>query len=275
VRIPSLPSFCLALCLSSSAYAELSLHDLPYLQGTPIADGSWEIQDYSHDDDRILWIWLQQGAHSAYVIYPSDDDVLLPDHTLIPASVDQMTLRFVGNAGQELQFTRFGNAHFTLVGDSVVRYTAVAANTADGAYPGDLSMDASEIHMEGELLLDGSMGLDAQETLGLYGFISVEEQLSVHATTGVVMGAVENGGVVLDTCAIHSGASAQIHIESLLNTKGCQGDFVVTGQQAGSTAPQKASAQVNSSSASKGGSADTWLLLLLTIFSGLTRFIRR
>jgi hypothetical protein len=278
VRIPSLPSFCLALCLSSSVYAELSPNDLPYLQGTPIADGSWEIQDYSHDDDRIQWIWLQQGAQSAYVIYPSDDDVVLPDHSLIAASIDQMTLRFVGDAEQELQFTRFGNAHITLVGDSVlVRYTAVAANDAAGAYPGDLSMDANEIHMEGELLLDGSMNLDAQETLGLYGFIAVEDELYVHAATGVVMGTVENQGVVLDTCAIHSGASAQIQIESLLNTKGCKGDVIIfpeNSNQTDGSAPQEATTQANVSSSGKGGSTDAWLLVL-AIFAGVIRFIKR
>ncbi len=276
MRIPSFPSFCLALCMSSSAYAELSISDLPYLQGTPFADASWKIQDYSHYSEQIQWIWLQQGAQSAYIIYPSDDDVLLPDYSLIPASVDQMTLRFTGGAEQELQFTRFGNAHFTLVGETaLVRYTAVAANTASGAYPGDLSMDAKEIHMEGELMLDGSMDLAAQETVGLYGFIAVEDQLSIRAATGVVMGSVENEGVVLDTCAIHSGAFAKIQIESVLNTKGCLGDVVISperGTQTDGPAPQKTTVQAHHSSASKGGSADAWLLILLAIFSGVTRF---
>lgn len=276
MRIPPLPSFCVALCLSFSAYAELSINDLPYLQGTPIADASWEIRDYSHGDDRIQWIWLQQGTQSAYVIYPSDDDILLPDYSLIPASVDQMTLRFVGDTEQELQFTRFGNAHFTLVGESaLVRYTAVAANSATGAYPGDLSMDAKEIHMEGELLLDGSMDLDAQETLGLYGFIAVEDQLSIRAATGVVMGLVKNEGVVLDSCAIRSGAFPKIHIESVLNTKGCLGDVVISPDwdtQTDGPAPQNETVQAHHSSAAKGGSADAWSLILLAIFAGVTRF---
>ncbi len=262
--------------MSSSAYAELSINDLPYLQGTPFADASWEIQDYSHDSERIQWIWLQQGAQSAYIIYPSDDDVLLPDYSLIPASVDQMTLRFTGGAEQELQFTRFGNAHFTLVGETaLVRYTAVAANTASGAYPGDLSMDAKEIHMEGELMLDGSMDLAAQETVGLYGFIAVEDQLSIRAATGVVMGSVENEGVVLDTCAIHSGGFAKIQIESVFSTKGCLGDIVISADsdtQTDGSAPQKATVQAHHSSASKGGSTDTGLLILLAMLFGLTRF---
>lgn len=279
MRIPSLPSLCVAVCLSSSAFADLSPSDLPYLQGTPIADGAWEIQDYARSNDGIQWVWLQQGANSVYVIYPSEDAVLLPENSLVRAGSDQMTLIFAGDAEQELVFTRFGSAQFTLVGDTAeVRYTAVAANTSTGAYPGDMNIEAREIHIEGELVLEGSLALDAAEMLALYGAIDVQDKISVNTSAGVIIGSVRrNNSIVMDACGIYTD-SASIHIETSITTKGCLGDIVLAPEvvleyeqvEAFST---QASAQ--NSSSSKGGSADGWFLALMAIFSVFARVCRK
>ncbi|MCR6653860.1 MAG: hypothetical protein NVV73_21280 [Cellvibrionaceae bacterium] len=278
MRIPSLPILCVAFCLSSAAFADLSPSDLPYLQGTPIADGAWEIQDYAQGNDGIQWIWLQKGANSAYVIYPSEESVLLPDNSLVPAGMEQMTLRFAGDAEQELVFTRFGSAQFTLVGDTAeVRYTAVVGNAADGAYPGDLNIEAREIHVEGELTLEGSLALDAGEMLALYGAIDVQDQISVNASAGVIIGSVRRGdSIVMDACGIYTD-STSIHIETSNKTKGCLGDVVLLPEAGVEPKSEAISPQASAqnSSSSKGGSADGWFLMLMAIFSVFARVGRK
>jgi len=263
-----LVSFVFAVGLASSAYAGISLNDLPYIQGTPIADASWEIQDYSQNGNGIHWVWLRQGSDTAYLVYPSEEATQLPDNSVVAPSDDQMTLRFIGGPEQELLFTRFGSALFTLIGaDIEVHYTAAAANTTAGAYPGDLSVSASEIHMEGELTLDGGMVLNAQETLGLYGNMEIQDDLSVEASTGVVMGTVKNNSIVLDACGVHdAGVSTNIHIETSLSTKGCVGDVILDPEievryESSEAATLQTSSQA--SSGSKGGSADWWLIAVL------------
>lgn len=278
MRIPSLPILCVAFCLSSAAFADLSPSDLPYLQGTPIADGAWQIQDYAQGNDGIQWVWLQQGAKSAYVIYPSEDAVLLPDNSPVLASSEQMTLRFSGDGEQELVFTRFGSAQFTLVGDTAeVRYTAVVGNAADGAYPGDLNIEAREIHIEGELTLEGSLALDAGEILALYGAIDVQDQISVNASASVIIGSVRRGdSIVMDACGIYTD-STSIHIETSNKTKGCLGDVVLL-PEAGvepKSEPISPQASAQNSGSAKGGSADGWFLALMAIFSVLTRVSRK
>lgn len=257
------------------------MDDLPYVVGTPIAEESWEIREYAQSAVGIHWIWLQQGTRSAYVVYPSEEAVLLPTNALVPASPDQVTLRFLGDDDQELLFTRFGSALFTLIGkDAEVRYTAAAANTPAGAYPGDLSMRAQEIHMEGELLLEGGVSVEAREMLALYGAIDAQESVVLAAATGVIMGSVkQKGALVLDACDRYSD-SASIHFEASIKTKGCLGDLVllpevdvVAYEPAKDTSSLHASAQ--STSSSKGGSVDGWLLALLATFAGFVRVGRK
>lgn len=276
MRISSLFGLLVSVCVASPVFAALSVNDLPYLQGTPIADELWEVRDYSQDGEGIHWVWLQQGGRSAYVVYPSEEAVLLPDNTLVSASTDQMTLRFTGETEQELLFTRFGNALFTLMGGDVqVRYTAVSANTAAGTYPGDLSMDAREIHMEGELLLDGNMALDAQATLGLYGSIHVGDQLALNAPTGVIIGMVENNGTYLDACGTHSAATiSSIHIDTSLGGKHCFGDFLVVPEsipEATNLEVTNVQGNTQTSSKSKGGKTGGWLFALLVAVPFLRR----
>lgn len=268
MRIPAqLGLFIAAICVVSPVFAELTISDLPYIQGTPLVEEPWEIQDYAQTYAGIQWVWLQHGASTAYVVYPSEENTLLPDNSLVSASSDQMTLRFTGDINQELLFTRFSNALFTLVGDEIqVRYTAVTANTPAGEYPGDLSMRAREIHVEGELFLSGSMELNAEESVGLYGRINIDDQLTINALTGVIMGTVENNGTILDACGQYSGAtltSMHVHIDTTFTTKGCLGDLVLSPspgleQEAVDISGSQISAQT--SGGSKGGCIGWWWL---------------
>lgn len=265
MRIPSILGLPIVAWLALPAHADLSVNDLPYIQGTPIAEESWEIQDYSQNGEGIHWVWLQQEDSSAYVIYPSEEAALLPDNSVVSASAEQMTLRFMGDVDQELLFTRFGSALFTLIGDEVtVQYTAVAANNADGAYPGNLSMDAREIHMEGELTLDGGMRLDVQGTVGIYGSISIGGNLHIEANSGAILGLVENNGTALDLCdTSYSGTLTSVHIEMPIATKGCSGDFLVIPDGVLEYEPQEVSISTSQSAAqkpqgSKGGTIDWW-----------------
>ena len=274
MRTPTkLGLFVVAFCMALPVYAELTVSDLPYIQGTPIADESWQIQDYAQTGEGIHWVWLQQGTSSAYIVYPSEESTLLPDNASISASSEQMTLRFVGDSNQELLFTRFSNALFTLVGDEIqVRYTAVTANAPSGEYPGDLSVDAREIHVEGEVFLGGTLELNAQDHIGLYGSINVANQLTINADTGVIMGTVENNGTILDACGHYSGATLtniQVNIDNSFTTKGCLGDLVLSSpldleQNAVDISASQASAQpsAQTSSGSKGGAVDWWWLAL-------------
>lgn len=274
MRIPSLLGLFIAVCVATPAHAELSLNDLPYVQGTPIADQAWVIQDYSQQGDGIHWVWLQYGSNSAYVVYPSEEATLLPDNSVVPPNTDQMTLRFLGEPDRELLFTRFGTALITLIGSEVqVTYTAVTANTATGAYPGDLSMTAAEIHMEGELNLNGDLALSAEETVGVYGSIDVRNQLSIEAATAVIVGSVKNNQMVLNSCTTaNSAAMVNISIQNFLGSKNCVGDLFVlpettavlpeaTADQ-GSLKPASLQTGAGTAEGSKGGST-AWLLLVL------------
>lgn len=273
--------FTITLCHALPVHADLSVDDLPYVLGTPITEESWEIQEYAQSAEGIQWVWLQQGTRSTYVVYPSEEAALLPNNALVPANPDQVTLRFHGDDDQELLFTRFGSARFTLIGgDAEVRYTAAAANTSTGAYPGDLSMSAQEIHMEGELLLEGGVSVGAQEMFALYGAIDAQEQVELEAATGVILGSVkQNGALLLDACG-HYSDMANIHFETSIKTKGCFGDLVllpeadlVAYEPASDTSSLQANAQ--STHQSKGGSTDGWLLALLAIFAGFVRVGRK
>lgn len=277
MRTSSLIGLLAIVCsLALPAHAELSVDDLPYIQGTPLAEEPWEIQEYANHANGVHWIWLRQGSRSAYLVYPSEEVALLPDNSEIAPSEEQVTLRFVGSGDQELVFTRFGNALFTLMGGDVqVRYTAVSSNTSAGAYPGDLSMDAREIHMEGELLLEGSMVLDAQGTIGLYGSINVGDQLALNAPTGVIIDMVENNGTYLDACGTHSAATiSSIHIDTSLGGKHCFGDFLVLPEsipEATNLEVTNARGNTQTSSKSKGGKIDGWLFALLAAVPFLRR----
>ena len=273
MRIPAqFGLFIAAICVVSPVFAELTISDLPYIQGTPLAEESWEIQDYAQTDTGIHWVWLQHGASTAYIVYPSEENTLLPDNSLVSASSDQMTLRFAGDINQELLFTRFSSALFTLVGDDIqVRYTAVTANLPSGEYPGDLSVRAGEIHVEGELFLVGNLELNAPDHIGLYGTINVSNQLKIDANTGVIMGLVESNGTVLDSCGQYSGAtltSMHVHIDTTFTTKGCLGDLVLPSENSlelnmgvlESNAGNVANVQTSTktSGGSKGGNIDWW-----------------
>lgn len=272
MRVPAkLGLLGIAFCVVTPAYADLVTSDLPYIQGTPLAEDSWEIQDYEQSGSGIHWVWLQQGSSSAYVVYPSEEDTLLPDNSVVSASSDQMTLRFVGDSNQELLLTRFSSALFTLVGDDIqVRYTAVTANLPTGEYPGDVSVHAGEIHLEGELFLIGNLELNARDTIGLYGTINISNQLKIDTNTAVIMGTVEGNGTVLDACGQYSGATlsnVHVNIETPINTKGCLGDLVLSSDHVldlngGKDSSLQTSAKT--SGGSKGGSIDWWWLVLVS-----------
>lgn len=271
MRIPSLSSLCLVMCLSSTAHAGLSLSDLPYIQGTPVAEGNWEIQDYAQSGEGIQWVWLQQGDQAVYVVYPSEGAVLLPDNSQIAAASEQMTLLFTTPSAQELVFSRFGSAQFSVLGERAeVRYTAMVGNTAEGIYTGDLHIDAKEIHIDGELELEGDLSLAAEEMLALYGAIAVQGSVSVKATAGVIMGTLkQHGTVMFDACGIYTNL-ADIQFDSIIKTKGCAGDFVAaptaeTGFESATSAPE---AQALATEPAKGGNLDHWVLFFLAALAG-------
>lgn len=265
----SLASFCLAISLAAPVYADLSVNDLPYTQGTPLREGSWTILDYSQNEMGLHWVWLQQGASAAYIVYPSEDPTLLPDNTTVPADADQVTLRFSG-IDQDYIFTRFGNGLVTAMGDNIeVRYATTESSTDDGIYIGDLDVEAREIHLEGELRVNGSLAMSADEIMGIYGQLFVRDQLSLNAKSNLIVGSLENADGALKMCpGVLNAASVAINIGTPLAQKTCEGDYMVTPDDLEisrennavtlNTAPQQSATQT-----SKGGSNDWWFMALL------------
>lgn len=256
-------ALCLAVGLSMQAQASVSVSDLPHIAGTPLAeDNSWQILDIAQTEETIHWVWLQRESSSAFIVYPSDTEILLPDNSITPANAEQLTLRFSG-AEEEYAFTRFGDASITLVGSDVeVRYD-IQQSAEEGAYAGDMYLQAEEVHFYGDLILDGNLDVVAHNVLGIYGNLDLTDHyFSAIASANLILGAVKSAEGVLNACQPNSQYSS-INIGVSLGQKTCVGDFVV---------PQKNSVQTQAtekSAKSSGGSAGWWFFALLSLIAGV------
>jgi hypothetical protein len=101
-----------SLSLSLPAFANVAVHDLPYLEGTPLVsdfgDASWTLLDYAEAEGGFTWAWLENAGSLAYVVYPdASASVTFPDGTLVNADPENVVMEFLGEE-QRLEFTRFG-----------------------------------------------------------------------------------------------------------------------------------------------------------------------
>lgn len=141
------------LSISISCFADITVDDLPYIEGTPLVERIddipvWSVLDYAEENGVVQWAWLDNAGYSAYVVYPSEQDTLLPDDATIPASDHMLTLRFVGE-DQEYTFSRYGG-ETVLSGDEITfGYTAPdKAHLLGSDFPhGDLFLKAENIQI--------------------------------------------------------------------------------------------------------------------------------
>lgn len=127
-----------SLCLILPAYAELSVSDLPYIEGTPLEQTSedgltWTLLDYAEADGSLAWAWLENTGLLAYVVYPSSpESVAFPDGTSVDSDPENMVLRFLGDDDQRLEFTRMGGAVVLEGRDISMVYTAAPLEISEG-----------------------------------------------------------------------------------------------------------------------------------------------
>lgn len=241
------------------AHASVSVSDLPHIAGTPLAeDNSWQILDVAQSEEIIQWVWLQRDSTSAFIVYPSNSEILLPDNSTAPANTDQLTLRFSG-AEEEYTFTHFGDGLITLVGSEVeVRY-----GINQSAAAGDMYLQGDEVHLHGDLILDGNLDIVAHNVLGIYGNLDLTHHyFSAIASANLILGTVKSAEGVLNVCQPNSQYSS-LNIGVSLGQKTCVGDFVVP--QANPVQTQS----VEKSAKSSGGSAGWWFVLLLSLVVGV------
>lgn len=259
------------------AYADLAVHDLPYLEGTPLdqtsEDSTWILLDYEQADDGFAWAWLENAGLLAYVVYPSSSEaVVFPDGTSVDSDPENMVLRFLGDEEQQLEFFRFGDATFTLGGKEIeVRYGLIG-NSDEGIYVGDISVQADIIEIDLAAEIDGNLALTAHNHLAVYGFVDLlDNHLSAYATSNLITGKILSSEGVLNICETNfETLPATINIGTPGGSKQCYGDFVPTGTNASAqtSEPIKTPAAVSQTSGnSKGGNTSGLLFGLLTLLA--------
>lgn len=168
-----------SLCLTLPAYAELSVSDLTYIEGTPLEQTSpegpaWTLLDYAEADGSLAWAWLENAGLLAYVIYPSSSkDVVFPDGTSIDSDPENMVLRFLGDDDQRLEFTRLGGSVVLEGGDISMIYTAAPFDLSEGinvelsssqsiTITGSIAVATLTVNAGGEISI---VGTDSNDTL--------------------------------------------------------------------------------------------------------------
>ena len=160
------------LSLSISCFANITVDDLPYLEGTPLVEriddiSVWSVLDYAEEDGVVQWAWLDNLGQIAYLAYPSSSDAqIFPDGFELNKSPENIVISIRAGESQDWHFTRFG-------GEVVIR-----GNDVDVSYPTDLAE---------EIIQGNTYQLHDTRTLNLSGnatalFVASEQILTIAGT---------------------------------------------------------------------------------------------
>ncbi|MCR6651968.1 MAG: hypothetical protein NVV73_10975 [Cellvibrionaceae bacterium] len=127
------------LSLSISCFAEITIDDLPYIEGTPLVERVddipiWSVLDYAEEDGIVQWAWLDNLGQLAYLAYPSSTDaVIFPDGFELSKSPENIVISIRAGESQDWHFTRFGGEVVVRGADVDVPYLhGLAEETTQG-----------------------------------------------------------------------------------------------------------------------------------------------
>lgn len=126
------------LSVSLSCFAEITIDDLPYIEGTPLVERVddipvWSVLDYAQEDGVVQWAWLDNLGQLAYLAYPGNTDALIfPDGFEISKSSENIVISIRTSESQDWHFTRFG-------GEVVIR-----GNDVDVSYQPELAEETTQ-----------------------------------------------------------------------------------------------------------------------------------
>lgn len=173
-RFASISTFT-AFFVSSSAFAALSPADLPYIEGTPLAqisgDGSysWTILDYHSGsaEGAFTWVWLQNAmGDNAYLLYPAngvDTAVTFPNNELVEGRDGRIVAAFRGDS-LNLTFDAFGGK--VVVAGEYVLAEMPAADAPHAAYPLHFSLASMQsVQIEASAPTENDANADAVKSM--------------------------------------------------------------------------------------------------------------
>lgn len=102
------------LSLSISCFADITIDDLPHLEGTPLVERVddipvWNVLDYAEKDGEVQWAWLENAGQLAYLAYAGNSDVVtFPDGFKLTTKADHVSISIEASDGQYWSFLRFG-----------------------------------------------------------------------------------------------------------------------------------------------------------------------
>lgn len=102
------------LSISISGFAEITIDDLPYIEGTPLVERIddipvWSVLEYEEENGVVQWAWLDNLGQIAYLAYPSSSDAqIFPDGFELNKSPETIVISIRAGESQEWHFTRFG-----------------------------------------------------------------------------------------------------------------------------------------------------------------------
>lgn len=210
------------------AYADVAVDDLPYLEGTPLEqtseDSTWTLLDYEQADDGFAWAWLENAGHLAYVVYPSSSEVVVfPDGTSVDSNPENVVLQFLGDADQQLVFTRLGGSVVLEGGDISMIYTAAPIDLSEGINVELIS--SGSIRITGSLVAT-TLTLKAGETISNEGTISTD-------TLAWVSGSETSPDILTPNpnCLKDNGVTiSSIGAEDISYKTPCSGDFLISSE---------------------------------------------
>lgn len=268
-----------SLCLTLPAYAELSVIDLPFIEGTPLeqtsAEGpAWTLLDYAEADGSLAWAWLENAGALAYVVYPSaSGSVVFPDGTSVDSDPENIVLRFAGDDHQVLEFSRFDNSLISLVGaNTQVSYTIGegTGNSAEGIYVGNVHIESEKIIVDYSAEIDGNLDLVAADSISVTGLLNLgENHFSAYAQSNLIIGKIYSAEGVLHVCETDfESLPPTINLGTPFGHKVCSGDFITPAGAVTVSEPAKNPAAVSQTSGgSKGGNTGGLLMGLLAILA--------
>jgi hypothetical protein len=126
------------LFISISCFAEITIDDLPHIEGTPLVERVddipvWSVLDYAEEDGIVQWAWLDNLGQLAYLAYPSNTDAqIFPDGFELNKSSEDIVISLRAAESLDWHFTRFG-------GEVVIR-----GNDVDVSYQPELEEEITQ-----------------------------------------------------------------------------------------------------------------------------------
>jgi hypothetical protein len=125
--------------ISISCFAEITIDDLPFIEGTPLVERVddvpvWSVLEYAEEDGAVQWAWLDNLGQIAYLAYPSGADTLaFPDGFTLNKNPENFVIAIRAGDSQDWHFTRFGGEVVVRGADVDVSYLhGLAEETTQG-----------------------------------------------------------------------------------------------------------------------------------------------